>query len=229
LRSSRWGIIHRGPFAFQTNSDLREFEFPWAYTKICERGKALDVVEIGGGMSGLQFALARAGHRVTNIDPGLKAAGKGWALDPLTHNKLCKAFGVSIDLVDTTIRQARLAPVSADVVASVSVLEHLAPSELAELVEEIPRILRPGGVLIATVDLFLDLSPFTTKTKNKWGTNLDIHGFIGRCGLTLKEGSAEELFGFPEFNSVRALENLPQYRICRSYPCLSECLVAGRR
>src|SRR3954451_17219804 len=78
---SRTGMRHRGPFAWQPNNTTREFEFPWAYEQITSLGAGLTVLEIGGGMSGLQFVLARDGHRVINVDPGLKARGRGWEVD----------------------------------------------------------------------------------------------------------------------------------------------------
>src|SRR4051812_24925362 len=68
LGRTRAGVRWRGPFAWQENNSTRAFEFPWAYEQITSRNGPLRVLEIGGGVSGLQFVLAREGHRVTNID-----------------------------------------------------------------------------------------------------------------------------------------------------------------
>jgi SAM-dependent methyltransferase len=221
-------IRYLGPFAFQPNSDTRRFEFPWAYEKICRRGGSLDIVEVGGSRAGLQFVLARAGHRVTNVDPGLKARGRGWDVDFASHEQLCKAFGAPVKLVNATLGEANIESQSADVVLAVSVLEHLAAEDVEELVRHIPRILRPGGVLIATVDLFLDLAPFTSKTKNEWGVNLDIRDFLTRSNMCLDEGEPKELCGFDAFQPVNVLEKLPTYALSSGYPCLSQCFVARR-
>jgi hypothetical protein len=37
------------------------------------------VIEIGGGLSGFQFALSKMGCDVVNIDLGMEAAGLDWA------------------------------------------------------------------------------------------------------------------------------------------------------
>src|SRR5947208_2112443 len=64
------GVRRRGAFAWQGNSTTRHFEFPWAYEQVTSQGRELDILEIGGGLSGLQFVLAREGHHVRNLDPG---------------------------------------------------------------------------------------------------------------------------------------------------------------
>ena len=51
---ARW----RGPFGWQPNNSIRVFEYPWAYHVIHHRGRGLRVLEVGGGLSGLQFVLA---------------------------------------------------------------------------------------------------------------------------------------------------------------------------
>src|SRR5687768_15941498 len=97
FRRSKFTIRYRGPFAWQPNSSTRAFEYPWAFHQISNHGRNLNIVEIGGGLSGLQFVLARDGHRVTNVDPGLAAKGKGWRLDPGFHRHLGDSFGANVE------------------------------------------------------------------------------------------------------------------------------------
>src|SRR5687767_6873521 len=60
---------HRlGPFAFQPNNSTRELEYPWAF-HVSELRAGMSVLEIGGALSGFQFALASTGAFVTNVDP----------------------------------------------------------------------------------------------------------------------------------------------------------------
>ena len=58
-----------GPFAWQSNNSIRKFEYPWAYHTIRRQGSHLRVLEVGGGLSGLQFVLAAEGDEVINLDP----------------------------------------------------------------------------------------------------------------------------------------------------------------
>src|SRR4051812_40459267 len=92
LGTSRAGIRYRGPFAWQPNNPTRAFEFPWAYEHVMGLGRGLTVLEIGGGMSGLQFVLAREGQHVINVDPGLQARGRGWQVSADFHRRLQEVF-----------------------------------------------------------------------------------------------------------------------------------------
>src|SRR5581483_447740 len=69
----RSGIQHRlarflGPFAYQSNSSTRIYEYPWTYKMIQPR-PGMKVLELGGALSGLQFVLAKEGCEVHNVDP----------------------------------------------------------------------------------------------------------------------------------------------------------------
>ena len=226
LGRTRAARRYRGPFIAQENNGTRRFEYPWAHGEIRRRGHGLDIVEVGGGLSGLQFVLASEGDRVVNVDPG--QPGLGWAADRAAHRELCRAFGAPVRLIDRTIATAGLADASADVVLCVSVLEHLTDDQLDEVAVQIGRILRPGGALVLTVDLFLDAAPFSGATENRWGRNIDVRRFLERAGLTLTAGTPNRLLGFDEFSAERVLADLGTLLI-GDYPCLAQCLVAERR
>ena len=76
-----------------------------------------------------------------------------------------------------------------------------------------------------TVDLFLDLVPFSLKKENVWGTNVDVHRLVEWSGLDLVQGDRAELFGFSEFEPQAVLGNLNHYMIAVGYPVVAQSLV----
>jgi 2-polyprenyl-3-methyl-5-hydroxy-6-metoxy-1,4-benzoquinol methylase len=231
LRRRAMAMRYLGPFAYQPNNSTRQFEYPWAYSEIAEHcaatgGRALRVVDIGGSLGGLQWVLARDGHDVVNVDPGLEARGVGWDVNAASHDALSHAFRAPVRLIPSTLANANLEAESADVLLSVSTLEHFAPSDLAEFATHAARILRPDGIAVLTIDLFLDVRPFAPADHNEYGTNVDVHALLAHSGLTLHEGRRTELFGFPEFSAPVVLEHLSSYLIGVQYPALAQCLVA---
>lgn len=232
LRRRAPGLVRRlpqliGPFGFQDNSSTRRWEYPWANQAIAPRD-GQEIVEIGGSTSGFQFVLDRQGASVTNVDPGEDAAGLGWPVTAARIDRLNRAFGTAVRLVPSTLQEAALAPGSVDTVISISTIEHIPTDELPTLVEEIGRILRPGGRLVLTVDLFLDLAPFTSRTRNRWGTNVDVATLVAPLGGELVIGRPEELLGYDEFDPEQILVNLPDYLIGSGFPNLAQCLVVER-
>ena len=93
---------------------------------------------------------------------------------------------------------------------------------------EIRRILRPHGCVVLTIDLFLDVAPFTEATRNTWGTNINVAAFLGQAGLELEEGNPAELCGFPQFDPDVVLRRRTSY-LQGSYPALVQCVVARPR
>jgi hypothetical protein len=91
--------------------------------------------------------------------------------------------------------------------------------------EHANRCLKPGGRFIITLDLFLNLEPFTRRTGNEWGRNQDVRWLVDISRMKLVEGNRSELFGFQEFSSERILANLEKYYIGSYYPGLTQCLV----
>jgi SAM-dependent methyltransferase len=228
LRGTRFDVRRRGPFAYLRNNTIREFEYPWAYHQVAGLGPNQIVIEVGGGVGGLQFVLAAEGHRVTNVDPGLAAAGRGWELDPRLHRRLADCFRAPVALVAKPIQDAGLPDAQADAVVCVSALEHFSAADRDAAAEHIARVLRPGGVLVMTVDLFLDLAPFTDRAQNEFGRNVDLKEWLARAGLELTAGNRHELYGFDEFSPVGVLRNLARYHVGHWYPALAQCLVARK-
>lgn len=220
------GIRRRGPFAWQTNNTTRYFEYPWVYHTISALpARPLTILELGGSLAGMQWVLAKDGHRVLNVDPGLSARGLGWSVDGSTHARLSQALNAPVELYPATIGAAGIEDSSVDVLLSISTIEHFAAADLEEFAIHARRILRPTGVAILTVDLFLNLAPFSDRQSNEFGTNIDIAKLLERSRLTLACGIREQLNGFPGFDPRGILARLEDYML-GVYPALAQCVVA---
>jgi SAM-dependent methyltransferase len=212
-----------GPFAFQPNNETRIYEYPWAFFAApVERG--ISVVEIGGGLSGFQFVLSKSGARVINIDPSDSASGIGCPCDPASIARLNRAFGTDVRLENTTLAEAQLADESVDRVYSISTIEHIPVAEHRGLASDIRRILRPGGTVVLTIDLFLNLAPFTARDENRYGWNVDVRAFVEALGLEKILGDERELNGYPSFDPEYVLSELSEL-LYGTYPACAQLLI----
>jgi 2-polyprenyl-3-methyl-5-hydroxy-6-metoxy-1,4-benzoquinol methylase len=219
-----------GPFGFQPNSSTRIYEYPWAFFTACLQ-PGMRVLDIGGGISGFQFVLARQGCAVTNVDPTARADYNSWSepgfvsLTAEQHAVVNQVMDTDVRLVADRIQDADLEPGSFDRVFCLSVLEHVEPDEARAMLASVAGLLRPGGQALLTVDLFLDLRPFGVLTRNRWGINADVGALISRSGLALAYGDRRELLGTSEFDRDRVVGLLPELLIAASYPVLTQTLV----
>jgi 2-polyprenyl-3-methyl-5-hydroxy-6-metoxy-1,4-benzoquinol methylase len=222
-----------GPFAFQWNSDTRVFEYPWAFlTAKAEPG--MRVLDIGGGVSGLQYVLDKGGCEVTNVDPSARPEfrsgfSQDFGLNPDLHAALNTVFDTNVTLVADTIQDADLAPASFDRVFCLSVIEHITAEDGAQVMESIGRLLRPGGQGIFTVDLFFDLKPFGVLDRNVWGINHNIAELVKSSGLTMVDGDPRELLGFPEFDYDRVVSLIPELHLGNFYPTVPQTFVLEKQ
>ncbi len=213
-----------GFFAFQTNNDTRAFEYPWA-CNILQAKERMDILEIGGGISGLQFVLDRIGCRVTNVDPGKAARGKGWPVTTDTIATLNKQFGTQIELKNCCIEDAGIKDESHDRALSISTIEHLPDDDIQSVLRHVRRVLKPGGLFVITLDLFLDVEPFATATSNPYGKNVSAKWLVEQSGLTLVHGNPAELNGFPEFDPIEVHKNRDRYLVGNGYPAMVQTMV----
>jgi SAM-dependent methyltransferase len=214
-----------GLFGFQPNNSTREFEYPWAFY-VAPLSSGLPVLEIGGAMSGFQFALARAGAMVSNVDPFRDYGHGPYDAEPrLVHGKLNRYFRTDVRLYPCTLAEAKLPSASFDRIFCISTIEHLDWQELCRTVKEASRLLREGGLFVLTIDLFLNLVPFTRRKRNEFGVNVSIRDLIAEAGADLVYGEKSQLYGFSEFEANDVAENLEQYLIGQGYPSLTQLLV----
>jgi SAM-dependent methyltransferase len=186
-------------------------------------------VEIGGGLSGFQFVCAKTVEKYINVDPFADYGATdayGSNIDSLFAT-LNRQYGTNVVLIKSPLAEANIAPKSVDLVYSISVIEHLNEEDLEKTLNSIQIILKPGGLFVATVDLFLNLRPFTSRKTNQWGTNISIAPLVGASGLNLIEGNRSELFGYPEFDPDFVLSHLEEYFVGDPYPCLVQAFILG--
>jgi 2-polyprenyl-3-methyl-5-hydroxy-6-metoxy-1,4-benzoquinol methylase len=227
LLGSRRARQARGPFAFQENTITRTYEYPWAYHQLVDLGPSR-VLEIGGALSGLQFVLAKAGHEVHNIDPFVDYGRGNYHIDPIAeHASLNRAFGTNVVLHRSTLPEAELAG-SFSAVVCISTLEHLPHDSVDATLTAVKRLLAPGGLVVLTIDLFLNLVPFCSRTTNVWGTNASVAWIDKLLGYEMIAGDRTELYGYPEFSTDRILSHLEEFAVGTSYPQLAQ-LVSFRR
>jgi SAM-dependent methyltransferase len=199
-----------GPFGFQPdNNATRSFEYPWAFHSVLvEPGHV--IVDLGGSLGGLQFVLSTKGARVINVDPSERAS-MGWAVDARTISKLNRCFSTSVELRKTFLQDADFDTASVDRLYCISTIEHIPPEELPDLAREIGRILKPGGFAVLTIDLFYDLTPFTSRMSNVHGRNINVKDLVEATGLQLYIGESSELCGFPDFDPPTILSRAMEF------------------
>lgn len=216
-----------GPFAYQANSTTRAVEYPWVAERVAA-APGQRILEIGGGHSGLQFVFAKAGASVVNVDPMIDYGGADhYGAPEAKHAWLNRAFGTNVELRRTTLDRAGLGAESVDVAVCVSTIEHLDLDTRMAVCHETYRALRPGGDFVLTVDLFLDLVPFSDRTSNQWGGNADVAALVAAEDWELRAGSTGELLGYSAFDPRSVLGRLAELEM-GDYPVLAQLLVVRK-
>ena len=216
-----------GEFGFQENSPTRRFEYPWCYSAAGLK-PGMSVVDIGAGASGFQFVLASEGVEVTSVDPLLLPPGKtNWIFTRKEYHKLNRAFGGRVRFVQEFLENAGLPSDSVDRVFSVSVIEHVPADVIGPLMREVRRVLKPGGLFVATIDLFLDVRPFADAAMNEWGSNTDVRALVEASGMEIVVGDRSQLHGYAEFDPARVRGMLD--RVMVDGRTLTQCLVLRKK
>lgn len=217
-----WARRARGPFGFQGNTSTRSYEYPWAYHQLTSAKESSRILEIGGALSGFQFALAKNGHEVHNIDPFYDYGKGDYSIDPVAeHAALNRTFGTDVTLHAATLPEARLRG-SFSAAVCISTLEHLPAESIRTTLHAMRSLLQPGGLVVLTVDLFLNLEPFCSRTTNVWGTNVSVAWIEEILGCTMVAGDRSELYGYAAFSTDRILSRLDEFAMGTGYPQLAQ-------
>lgn len=216
-----------GPFGFQPdNNRTRIAEYPWAFHATPLEPGML-AVDLGGSLGGFQFAVASEGLHVINVDPS-DAAAHGWPVSTKTLRQLNRAYRTDVELRKVFLQDSNLRPGSLDRIFCISTVEHIPQDELPSLMTEVGRLLKPGGKAVLTVDLFLDLEPFTARVENVHGTNVRVSDLTAWSGLELEQGTRSELYGFSDFDPAKIQASLTEYLWGDVGPCVAQCFVLGK-
>lgn len=217
-----------GVFAFQGNNSTRVVEYPWAY-HFGQTSSGMRVLEVGAGLSGLQWVLSLEGCEVTTVDPGTDPY-HAWDGSPEVHASLNRAFGTDVELVLARVQDYDAPSRSVDRIFCISVIEHLDDDAAMDTMANFGRLLKPNGLCIMTVDLCLDIDPFTDIDKNDIGTNKNVAELIGASDLELVFGHRDELLGFPEFNPEAVQALIPDLFVGRFHiPVVAQMMLLRRR
>jgi SAM-dependent methyltransferase len=222
-RTAPWRARLVGCFGFQGNNSTRAFEYPWAFEAIGPSA-GLRVLEIGGSLSGFQFALDRAGCEVVNVDPGDPFYTGLWPATPANVALLNGLFKTNVTLKQCFLADAAFPDASFDRVVSISVFEHIPEEALTGILRETFRILKPGGLLILSIDLFLNVQPFEDRVANEYGHNVSVKWLVEKSGMEIVHGKPAELFGYPDFNWKVISANRNRY-LTGNYPSMVQTVV----
>lgn len=225
----QWLMRRVGPFAFQLNSMTRRFEYPWCF-QAAELRSGMKAVEIGAGASGFQFILAECGLSVVAVDPLVNPSQTvDWVFTEKDYERINGVFGGRVRFIRDYLQDAHLEGNSYDRVFAISVLEHVPEENVASIVAEVRRILKPGGLFVATIDLFLDCAPFSDCPSNRWGRNISVKRLIDASGLTLRRGNRSQLLGHPEFSPGEISKNRDGFLLVQDSvggaQVMTQCLV----
>lgn len=108
------------------------------------------IAEVGGGYSRLLPVLSKA-NDCANVE---KWGGEG--LGPTRERVLPNVQNIHAYLGEN---DSALADASFDVIFSISVVEHISPKKLDAFHEDQKRILKPGGMFIHAIDLYVEDEP----------------------------------------------------------------------
>lgn len=221
VRSPEFAAINRVldqisiSFRLPDHSDLNELRYPWSRGLLnkpefyaarlweypyailaAELSPGLKVADIGCGMTAFTIYLKeQSGCDVTGVDPDVFEAGLRY-----------KGHGVSEEFIKRTgIRFLRgdmtdvpLESNSQDRAFSISVMEHVPPHIRRGGMQELARILKPGGLAVLTVDMSMWFY-MNRPLELIYESGLNLHGLIDLRWPTRRFGmfSDEEVKGKP--------------------------------
>ena len=132
----------------------RLWEYPFALSALESIATACPfrIIDVGSGANFFAPLLALQGHRISAVDVDRSVVRAGQRLAEFARTNLAISAS-SLKFVSGDAGHLPFPDEAADVVQSISVLEHIPRPH--SIVPELARVLKPGGTIILTLDLSL--------------------------------------------------------------------------
>lgn len=190
----------------------RTWEYPYAVLS-GDLQPGMTCADIGCGMTAFTVYLQQVAKcEVTGVDPDIFDAGVRYKGHGVSREFLAKT---GLRVVDGGMEVIPLPSESFDRVYCLSVIEHLPPEVARRGIQEMARILKPGGRAIVTVDVNL-LSEITRPLDLIWESGLqpagplDIRWPVHRLGIFCNGQEPADVFGMTLVKDDYMIET--QYR-----------------
>ncbi len=182
---------------FFTRHPPRAFEYPWIVEHIPKTSGL--VIDLGAGLSPVPFLLAERGAKVLTVDysdmvrnVANKARWNEWGF--LDYSQIDgRIESRNVDFSKLPIPQG-----CADVVYSVSVIEHMPAAIRRDVALTAARALRPGGLMVLTLDLMPRAYQLWNRDRGKVVESAQEHGTLNdfihelwQAGIALNSLSIE--------------------------------------
>lgn len=188
----------------------KHWEYPWVLANL-ELKPGLKILDAGCGRAPMQYILADLGMEVTAIDPNENVGWHG------IDRRLAKKYNLPISYRVEGMERIDSPDESFDRVISVSVIEHCravpvknearaaqveADRKLqANMMKEMVRVLKKGGLLIVTVDFLYPVGGAILEC------NLNMKNLVESTGLVLLNNDFKDnLFGYNGFSINRLMQ-----------------------
>lgn len=163
----------------------KEWEYPWVLSNLRLK-KGLKLLDVGCGISPIQYLLSDIGINVYGIDPYVDVGWHG------LNKRLADFFGCSIKYRAENAKNLSFDENTFDRVCCISVMEHVWDKEVEnpqlkkrskedlklhkKIMHEMIRVLKPGGLCVVTLDFYIPRDNVLLESNTDVKNLMDIEG-----------------------------------------------------